>query len=268
MRTSLAPLKLDDDTWLIGNRNAPPGEDIGVAVQSMLILGDEPVLVDTGEQADAENWLRDASAIVDPKDVRWIFLTHEDLDHAGNVLKMLELAPKATLVTTWFACERFSHGQSFPMDRVRWVRDGEFFDVGDRRLRAITPPLVDGPTTRGLLDEKSRIYWAADAFSCPSSKHAPTANDMSDEEWIEGFRLLGPRTSPWVEYTSQEILGGLVSKLAAVEPSWIATCHGPPMQRPAIDRALRETPKIAGLAPATEPDNEALLAMLAETGIL
>ncbi len=47
-----------------------------------------------------------------------------------------------------------------PFDRVRWVRDGESFQAGDRTLVAVCPPFFDNPTTRGLLDTTTRVYWS------------------------------------------------------------------------------------------------------------
>jgi hypothetical protein len=46
------------------------------------------------------------------------------------------------------------------VDRVRWVRDGESFQAGDRTLVAVCPPFFDNPTTRGLLDTTTRVYWS------------------------------------------------------------------------------------------------------------
>ena len=39
-------------------------------------------------------------------DLRWVVLTHDDNDHAGNAHRILELAPKARLVVNWLAAAR------------------------------------------------------------------------------------------------------------------------------------------------------------------
>ena len=55
-------------------------------MNSMVIRGVEPVLVDCGAPAVRPQWLEAAWSVVDPIDVRWVFLTHDDRDHSGNLL--------------------------------------------------------------------------------------------------------------------------------------------------------------------------------------
>lgn len=49
-----------------------------------------------------------AWSIVDPLDVRWVFLSHDDRDHSGNLLAILATCPNATLLTTWFSIGRMA----------------------------------------------------------------------------------------------------------------------------------------------------------------
>ena len=35
--------------------------------------------------------------------MRWIFLSHDDVDHVGNLAVLLELCPRATVLTSWWA---------------------------------------------------------------------------------------------------------------------------------------------------------------------
>ena len=72
----------------------------------MVITGAEPVIVDTGNELSRDEWMEAAFSIVDPADVRWIFLSHDDHDHIGNLTAVLDACPKATLVTNWFTVER------------------------------------------------------------------------------------------------------------------------------------------------------------------
>ena len=93
--------------------------------------------------------------LVDPADVRWVFLSHDDSDHTGNLAPVLDLCPNATLVTSWFANERMSGDLVVPPHRQRWVNDGESFDAGDRTLRrgpAADVRLADHAWTVRLVD--------------------------------------------------------------------------------------------------------------------
>lgn len=86
------PYQIAEDTFLITwGLDAPP---VGhFPMHSLLIRGKEPVLVDTGAPACREQWLATVAALVDPADVRWVFLSHDDRDHAGNLLPVLAACP-------------------------------------------------------------------------------------------------------------------------------------------------------------------------------
>ena len=49
----------------------------------MVIRGREPVIVDTGAPVHRAQWLEKVFSVVEPEDVRWIFLSHDDGDHTG-----------------------------------------------------------------------------------------------------------------------------------------------------------------------------------------
>ena len=62
-----APQPVAPDTWLIPNL-APAGEGLFIPVNSMVIRGAEPVIVDTGAPVHRELWLEKVFSIVEPKD--------------------------------------------------------------------------------------------------------------------------------------------------------------------------------------------------------
>lgn len=111
------------------------GQPLFVYINSLVILGKEPVIVDTGTPANREQWLKDVFSLVEPNDVRWIFLSHDDVDHSGNLDEVMTACPNANLVCDWAMVERHTNCFDFPLDRCRWVMDGEHLDVGDRTLR-------------------------------------------------------------------------------------------------------------------------------------
>jgi len=103
----LEPYQITEETFVIPwALEAPP---VGhFPMNSMVIRGAEPVLVDTGAPAVRPQWLEAAWSVVDPMDVKWVFLTHDDRDHAGNLVQVLAACPNATLLTTWFSIGRMA----------------------------------------------------------------------------------------------------------------------------------------------------------------
>ena len=68
------PVKVAPDTYLIPNL-APAEPGTFVPVNSLVILGEEPIVVDTGAPVHREHWLEMVYGLVDPEDIRWVFLS-------------------------------------------------------------------------------------------------------------------------------------------------------------------------------------------------
>ena len=161
------PLKIAADTYVIHQVQQALGQPLFVYINSMVILGKEPIIVDTGTPANRKQWLSDVFSLVEPNDVRWVFLSHDDVDHTGNLDQVMTACPNAKLVCNWAMVERHTNCFNFPIDRCRWVMHDESFSIGDRTLHAVRPPVYDSPTTRGLFDPTTGVYWGVDTFATP-----------------------------------------------------------------------------------------------------
>jgi Metallo-beta-lactamase superfamily len=125
------------------------------------------VVVDTGVAENREHFLSDVFSLVEPEEIRWVFISHDDVDHTGNLNALMEAAPNATVIVNWFMQQRMGATLDVSPLRQRWVGDGELIDVGDRSLLTVRPPVYDSPTTRGLFDTATGVYWGSDAFATP-----------------------------------------------------------------------------------------------------
>src|SRR3954452_20565480 len=194
-----APTKVADDTFVIHQVQDALGQPLSVFINSMVILGDQPVIVDTGTPANREQWLHDVFALVEPADVRWIYLSHDDVDHTGNLDQALSACPNAQLVCNWAMVERHTNCFAFPLSRCRWVMDGETLDIGDRTLVAMRPPVYDSPATRGLFDPTTGVYWSSDTFATPLPDYKMGVADLDPEFWAFGMTLFAHgAVSPWL----------------------------------------------------------------------
>lgn len=261
-----APYRVAQDTYVIPELvPGPPGAY--VTLNSMVITGAEPVIVDTGNELSRYEWMEAAFSIVDPADVRWIFLSHDDHDHIGNLPAVLDACPQATLVTNWFTVERTMRAMTLPLDRMRWVNPGEAFDAGDRTFVAARPPIFDSPTTRGLYDSKTGVYWAVDSFASLLPGHVTETDEVPDEMWRESFTFFAQMVSPWVSMTKPAEFIATVDAIARLRPNVIAGGHMARLHGERLETAmdlLRQLPT-APVAPLPgQADLDALL--LAATG--
>jgi flavorubredoxin len=261
----MAPYRVADETfvvpWLL---EAPP---VGLfCVNSMVIRGEEPVIVDTGGPANRREWLDTVWSLVDPVDVRWIFLSHDDRDHAGNLLPVLAACPNATLLTTWFSVGRMAEEWETPLDRCRFLNEGDHIDAGDRTLTAMRPPVFDNPTTRGLFDDRTGVLWSADTFALPLQRPIETADDIPDADFTEG-QLLGARlVAPWHHLVDEQKFLAHVDQVQSMPIEVIASCHAPVIRGGRMARAfelVRSVPTIEPWDAYTQQDLEQWLEQMA-----
>jgi flavorubredoxin len=257
-KTRLAPTWIAPETYLIHDHSGEGHAPVMVPLNSMVIRGAEPVVVDTGVVENGEQFLEDVFSLVEPEDIRWVFISHDDIDHTGNVNRLMELAPNATLVVNWFLQERMGATLEVSPMRQRWVADGEILDVGDRKLLAIRPPVYDSPTTRGLFDTSTGVYWASDAFGCPMNTVVRDVAGL-DAEWFELASVSSNRwVAPWIEIARDDSFQASVDRIAALDPSVIAACHTPAIRRSHVGRAIEIMRRSPGAAALPLPDQSVL----------
>ena len=251
-----SPVPVAPDTFLIPNL-APAGDAV-LMVNSLVIRGEEPIVVDTGAPIHREHWLEQVFSLVEPEDIRWVFLSHDDGDHTGGLRDVLAAAPNATLVTNFFSVERLALEYPLPLERMVWREPTETFDAGDRRLRLVRPPIFDGPTTRGLYDEKTGVLWAVDSFAAFTTGAVYHVEDLPADMYQESFRLLNSLVSPWHAWLDRDLYNAHVDTVEALRPDVVATAHGPVLTGGAIHDAFDRVRDLAG-QPITPPPGQPLL---------
>jgi len=258
------PVALAPETFLITNLY-PAGPSVFLPVCSMLIRGAQPVIIDTGAPIHRELWLEQMFTLVDPEDVRWIFLSHDDGDHTGALYEVLERCPQATLIANFFTTERLALESGLPLDRMIWREQGDVIEIGDRRLRLIVPPIFDGPTTRGVLDESTGAMWAVDSFAAMTTGQGFACGDIPVDLYDETFSLLNSLISPWHQWLDPRRYDAHIASVQELEPSVVANAHGPVYRGTEIDTAFGRVREMAGAPLVPRPGQETLDEMLAAT---
>jgi flavorubredoxin len=256
------PYRIAPDTWVISEL-VPAMPGTVVPLNSMVITAAEPVIVDTGNELSRNEWLDAAFSVVDPVDVRWVFLSHDDHDHIGNLAPVLELCPNATLVTNQWTVERVSRTIELPLDRMRWVNSGDTFSVGDRTLVAMRPPVFDSPTTRGLFDPKTGVYWAVDTFASCAPSFLTDTDDCPHELWEESLLDFNRLVSVWHTMLDPVKFGASVDAVASLGMTTVAGGHTAPIRGARLEEAfalVRRLPDLPAVELPGQADLDALLA--------
>lgn len=198
-------------------------------VHAYLIKGKEPILVETGLYTQKDGFLEALRAEIDPAELRWIMITHEDLDHAGNLEPILNAAPKARLVLSFLSMLKISRYDLTPPDRVLIATPGQTFMAGDRRFGVIRPPVFDSSGTVGYFDEKTGTLFSADTFG--GLVPEPTADvDAIGPAYMEGSTLFMSANSAWLHDVDPARLKANVDAVRTLEPDVVLPTHGAPLK--------------------------------------
>jgi flavorubredoxin len=256
--TRLHPTEIAPETFLIHKHEGEGRAPVVIALNSMVIRSAEPVIVDTGAAEHQEQFLEDVFSLVEPTDVRWVYLSHDDIDHTGNVNALMAACANATLVLNWFMVERMGAALQVAPSRWRWIGDGDSFDVGDRVLQAVRPPIYDSPTTRGLFDPTTGVYWSSDGFATPMLTPVTRVADLDHSFWIEGMATFDNYISPWLSLVDPGRYAATVDRIADLRPSVIAGCHTPAIDETRIDHAIAAAHRAPRAEFSPQPDQVVL----------
>jgi hypothetical protein len=234
-------------------------------VNAFVIKAKEPVLVDTGMGIDSEEFMRALESIIDPQDLRWVWLTHDDADHMGNIQKVLEAAPSARLAANSLAVLRMSTAWPVPMHRVYWLNPGGSIRVGDRELTAVRPPMFDNPTTIGVYDNKSEAFFSADFFGAIIPSPAQNADDVTEGDLAKGIISWASADSPWVHMVNPGGFIKALDRIRQIGPKIIFSAHLPPAWGK-TEQLLELIAEVPTSTPFVTPDQAALEQILAQTG--
>lgn len=256
----LEPRLVADETWLLGSWMPVPG--LGVLPgNAYLIRSRQPVLVDTGLAALQQDFLAALEQLIDPAELRWVWITHMDADHIGNLRVVLERAPHARVVTTYLGMGKMGL-LDLPQSRAYLLNPGQSLDVGDRSLTALVPPSFDAPETTGLFDQRSRALFCADSFGTVQQTPVEDARQIDVQVLRDGMRLWTSVDAPWLQMADRSLLRAALDRVAILHPEVILGSHLQPA-RGLTDRLLHNLAEAADAPAFVGPDQAALESMMA-----
>jgi glyoxylase-like metal-dependent hydrolase (beta-lactamase superfamily II) len=261
MPTPVEPRLVADDTHILTTLLPAPGLGI-LPANAFVIRAAEPVVIDAGVSALAGAAFEQVCSVIDPADVRWIYLTHTDPDHTGCLDALLAAAPRARIVTTYLGMGKLGLSRQIAPERFYLLNPGQSLDLGDRQLLAIRPPVYDAPETTGVFDGKTRALFSADCFGGVLGGPADAARAVPAASLRDGIVTWSGVDAPWLAATDAASFERSLTAVTDLGPRLVLSSHLPPAwdMMPALLDALRS----ARVAPSfVGPDQAALEQMAA-----
>jgi flavorubredoxin len=227
-----APIMLETrhltESWRVLPSFLPVPGMGALAVNAFLFRGREPMLVDTGLAALGDSFLDRLAQEIDLEDLRWIFLSHTDADHIGNLPRVMERAPNARLITTFLGLGKMGMmGWATEIERVHLLEPGARFDVGGRSFVPVRPPYYDAPETLGFFDAKERVFFAADSFGALLTRPASDVDEIAESELRDGLVTWATIDAPWLAQIDKAALGRTLGAIDGLGVDILLSGHLP-----------------------------------------
>ncbi len=234
-------------------------------VNAYCMLGAEPALIDTSVSPLTAEFRGALWDIVDPADLRWIIVTHDDRDHTGSLLPILDEAPNATVVTSFVSMIKMSEDWQLPLDRLRLINSGETLDVGDDMFETFRPPTYDSPGTLAFHALRRNVCFTSDCMGGFLPGVAEVAEDLPAADYHTGVAMFNSAVSPWLHDIAPDRWQASVDALRRRKPDVLLSTHGLPISSGLA--ALLDSAASMPTGPSfVPPGQESVEAMLAMTG--
>ncbi len=193
----------------------------GGTYNAYLIIDEKVTLIDTVAPNHTEELLNRIRTIIDPAKIDYLVCQHAEPDHSTSYARLIEIAPKAKIVTSKRGAEYLSKnfpGVDFP---YQIVEDGGTLSIGKRTLQFVQIPMVHWPETMVSYLVEDQVLFSQDAFGMQIATPYRFADQI--EDWYEPLRSY---YSYIVRWNARPVLKAL-DKTKDIPIKIIAPSHGP-----------------------------------------
>ena len=189
----------------------------GISYNSYLIMDEKVVLMDTVDKRAVDEWQKNLMEALDGKKVDYLVISHLEPDHAGSIMKVVELFPEVTLVgnaKTFAMLPQFY--EEMPEFNTLTVAEGDKLEVGAHTLNFVMAPMIHWPEVMVTFESSEGVLFSADGFGKFGA--LDTDEDWACEARRYYFNIVGKYGGP---------VQTLLKKAAGLDIKIICPLHGP-----------------------------------------
>lgn len=196
----------------------------GVSYNSYLILDKKIALLDTVKSISTSGYLNKIKQVLpEGKSIDYLIVHHLEPDHSGSIPLLLEVFPEMKIFGTKKAAT-FLKDLYDITENVNVVKDEDELELGKKKLKFISTPMVHWPETMMSYELKNGILFSGDAFGGFGTLDGGIFDDSVninyyEEEILRYFSNIVGKFSPMVQKA--------INKLKDLEILVVAPTHGP-----------------------------------------
>lgn len=197
----------------------------GTTYNSFLLKGkNKTVLFEAAKDKFCEEFFSNISEVCDISEIDYIVASHTEPDHSGCLQRLLEKAPRATVLASQTAINFLGEIINGPFPH-QVVTEKDVIDIGGYTLQFYSVPMLHWPDTIFTYVPQLKALFSCDCFGCHYADDK-VFNDLIEES--AGFdraykyyfdNIMGP-------YKYPHMLTAL-NKIKDLDIQFIGTGHGP-----------------------------------------
>ncbi|MDD1691129.1 MAG: FprA family A-type flavoprotein [Methanoregula sp.] len=198
----------------------------GTSYNSYLIRGStKTALIDTVDPKKEEELIVNLIKL-GIEQIDYIVINHAEQDHAGSLPMVLEMYPRAKVVTNEKCRDLLVALLQIAPESVMVVKDGDTLSLGDRTLRFFLTPWTHWPETQITFLVEDKILFPCDLFGF----HQATSELYITNE-ADAYRS-AKRYYAEIMMPFRNSIRGYIQKVRDLDPAMIAPSHGPVNRNP------------------------------------
>lgn len=194
----------------------------------VLLNQGRPIIIDCGSQVHRAPVLAELEQLLAGQAPEYVFLTHSELPHAGNLLQVARRWPAVKVVVSNIMLPYIEIAPGLPLEQVTTAMAGSTLEAGGRRIEFVDALLKDQPGSQWIFDPTTGALFTGDGFG---ASHAPgKCEGFGDEAGgipVEAYRRYHRLAFRFLRWVVPERFNADLDRLFARYPvRVIAPVHG------------------------------------------
>ncbi len=203
----------------------------GTTYNSYLVKGLSNVaLIETVRNKFQEEHFDNIAEHMDFKELNYIILNHTEPDHSGSLDALMEKAPQAKVVISKNAAHFLKNLMNRDIFPIK-VGDGDYIDLGNRRIEFINTPFLHWPDTMLTYMPQDGVLFPCDLFGCHF------CDEKMFDDLVDDFSYSFKYYFDHIMRPFKENALRAINRISALDIDIIAPSHGP-ILRANIERYL------------------------------
>lgn len=203
----------------------------GTTYNSYLVKGLSNIaLIETVRNTFQKEHFDNIAEHIDFKELNYIILNHTEPDHSGSLVALMAKAPQAKVVISKNAAHFVKNLMNCDIFPIK-VGDGDYIDLGNRRIEFINTPFLHWPDTMLTYMPQDGVLFPCDFFGCHF------CDERMFDDLVDDFSYSFKYYFDHIMRPFKENALKAINRISALDIEIMAPSHGP-ILRTNIERYL------------------------------